>query len=127
MHDGGPQFVGHDWLQFMHAVGATDVRTHPYHPQSNGLDERVHRTFREELLITSETVLYEARTMMLDYRTYYNHRRPHSALQYLCPAEYYRGDPAARLAEREANLRAAASARAIYWQREKDLAAQRLS
>ena len=25
VHDGGPQFVGHDWLQFMHAVGATDV------------------------------------------------------------------------------------------------------
>jgi putative transposase len=109
VHDGGPQFVGHDWVQF------------------NGLDERVHRTFREELPIESETVLYEARTMMLDYREYYNHRRPHSALQYLCPADYYRGDPAVRLAEREANLRAAAIARATYWQRERDQAAQSLS
>ena len=81
-------------VQFMHAVGATDVRTHPYHPQSNGLDERVHRTFREELPIESEAVLYEARAMMLDYREYYNHRRPHSALKYLCPIDYYRGDPA---------------------------------
>ena len=30
VHDGGPQFVGHDWVQFMQAVGTTDVRTHPY-------------------------------------------------------------------------------------------------
>ncbi len=127
VHDGGPQFLGHDWLQFMQAVGATDVRTHPYHPQSNGLDERVHRTFREELPIESEAMLYEARTMMLEYRNYYNNRRPHSALKYLCPVDYYRGDPVARLAEREAKLWAAAAARAAYWQRERDPAAQSLS
>lgn len=127
VHDGGPQFIGHDWLQFMQAVGATDVRTHPYHPQSNGLDERVHRTFREEMPIESEAMLYEARTLMLEYRDYYNHRRPHSALKYLCPVDYYRGDPAARLAEREAKLRAAAAARAAYWQQERDTAAKSLS
>jgi len=127
VHDGGPQFVGHDWVQFMHAVGTTDVRTHPYHPQSNGLDERVHRTFREELPIESGAVLYEARMIMLDYRDYYNHRRPHSALQYLCPVDYYRGDPAAQLTEREAKLRAAAAARVAYWQQERDPAAKSLS
>ena len=120
VHDGGPQFIGHDWVQFMHAVGATDVRTHPYHPQSNGLDERVHRTFREELPIEAEAVLYEARMLMREYRDYYNHRRPHSALKYLCPVDYYRGDPVARLAEREAQLRAAALARATYWQQERN-------
>ena len=72
-------------------------------------------------------MLYEARAMMLDYREYYNHRRPHSALNYLCPIDYYRGDPAARLAEREANLRTAAAARAAYWQQCKTQAAQSLS
>jgi putative transposase len=127
VHDGGPQFIGHDWQQFMQTVGATDVRTHPYHPQSNGLDERVHRTFREEMPIESQAVLYEARTTMLEYRTYYNTQRPHSALKYLCPADYYRGDPAARLAEREAKLQAAALARAAYWQQERDQAAKSLS
>ena len=111
----------------MHAVGATDVRTHPYHTQSNGLDERVHRTFREELPIEPAAVLYEARTMMLDYRQYYNQRRPHSALQYLCPVDYYRGDPVARLAEREAKLRTAAAARAAYWQQHRDQVAKSLS
>jgi len=127
VHDGGPQFIGHDWVQFMRAVGATDVRTHPYHPQSNGLDERVHRTFREEMPIDAGAILYEAQTTMLEYRNYYNDRRPHSALKYLCPVDYYRGDPVARLAEREAKLQAAAAARAAYWQQEKDTAAKSLS
>ena len=77
--------------------------------------------------IESEAVLYEAQTTMLEYRDYYNHRRPHSALKYLCPVDYYRGDPGARLVEREAKLRAAAVARTAYWQHEKDQAAKSLS
>jgi hypothetical protein len=34
----------------------------------------------------------------------------------LCPYDYYRGNPATRLAEREANLKAAALARQQYWE-----------
>ncbi len=64
---------------------------------------------------------------MLDYRDYYNHHRPHSALQYLYPIDYYRGDPVARLTERGANLRIAAAARAAYWQQHRTQAAQSLS
>lgn len=117
VHDGGPQFIGHEWAQFVQAVGMTDVRTHPYHPQSNGLDERAHRTFREELPLDAEATLYVAQVVLADYRTYYNQQRPHSALRYLCPWDYYRGDPAARLAEREAKLQAAAAARRAYWEK----------
>jgi transposase-like protein len=46
-----------------------------------------------------------------EYGAYYNNQRPHSALHYLCPHDYYRGDPAALLTEREAKLQAAAEAR----------------
>lgn len=116
VHDGGPQFVGHEWTQFAQAVKITDVRTHPYHPQSNGRDERVHRTFREEMPLDENANLYQARAVMADYRVYYNERRPHSALHYLCPLNYYRGDPARLLAEREAKLQAAARARNTYWE-----------
>ena len=116
VHDGGPQFIGHEWTQFVQAVGMTDVRTRPYHPQSNGRDERVHRTFREELTLDEQETLYAGRAVLADYRTYYNEQRPHSALRYLCPVDYYRGDPAARLAEREAKLQAAVAARKVYWE-----------
>ncbi len=116
VHDGGPQFIGHEWAQFVQAVGMTDVRTHPYHPQSNGKDERVHRTLRAEMPLDENANLYEARTVIETYRLYYNERRPHSALHYLCPGAYYRGDPAACLAERQRTLRAATEARRIYWE-----------
>ena len=116
VHDNGPQFISHEWKQFVNASGMQNVPTRTHHPQSNGRDERVHRTLREELPLTEEATLYEARALFADYRTYYNQRRPHSALHYLCPLDYYRGDPATRLAEREANLRRAADERRAYWE-----------
>lgn len=116
VHDGGPQFIGHEWSQFARATRMTDVRTHPYHPQSNGRDERVHRTFREEIPLDEQATLYQARAVIAEYRTYYNERRPHSALHYLCPRDYYRGDPVTLLAEREAKLQAAAVVRRQYWE-----------
>ncbi len=94
----------------------TDVRTHPYHPQSNGRDERVHRTFRAEVPLDPAAKLYEARRVIETYRGYYNARRPHSALHYLCPHDFYRGDPSTSLAERQAKLRAATEARRVYWE-----------
>lgn len=115
VHDGGPQFISHEWRTFAQTTGMHDVRTHPYHPQSNGRDERLHRTLREEMPLTADDTFYQAQGILADYREYYNHHRPHSAIQYLCPHDVYRGDPPALLAAREANLRAAAHARALYW------------
>ena len=115
VHDGGPQFISHEWRAFVQALGMTDVRTHPYHPQSNGRDERLHRTFREELPLADDANLYQAQAVLETYRFYYNFHRPHAALHYLRPYDYYRGDPVARLAERETNLRLAALARQTYW------------
>jgi transposase InsO family protein len=108
---------------FVHATGMTDVRTHPYHPQSNGKDERMHRTLREEVPLDEGANLYEARRVIETYRMFYNERRPHSALHYLCPRDYYRGDPTACLAERQRKLRAASDARRAYWE-ERDSAAR---
>lgn len=119
VHDGGPQFIGHEWVQFVKATGMTDVRIHPYHPQSNGKDERVHRTLRAEVPLDAAAQLYEACQVIETYRIFYNERRPHSALHYLCPHDYYRGDPAACLAERQAKLRAAAESRRTYWEQQR--------
>jgi len=115
VHDGGAQFLGRDWMLFVRQAGMTEVRTLPYHPQSNGRDERFHRTVREEVTIAENDTLYEVQKLIAEYRVYYNERRPHSALHYLRPVDYYRGNPAARLAEREAKLRQGAEARKRYW------------
>jgi transposase InsO family protein len=96
----------------------TDVRARTHHPQSNGRDERVHRTFREEMPLDHAETFYHAQEVIRHYRTRfaYNERRPHSALRYLPPREFYRGDPAAALAARADACRAAAAYWQAYWQ-----------
>ncbi len=116
VHDHGSQFLSHEWRMFITAAGITDVATRVAHPESNGVVERLHRTHREEGLVQEALGdYYSALDAMAAWGQYYNYERPHSALDYLCPVDYYRGDPAARLAERQQKLRQAAQARALYW------------
>lgn len=115
VHDRGPQFRAREWRAFVGLAGMTDVATMPHHPQSNGRDERFHRTLREEVPMEDDDDLYRVRELIEAYRAYYNQRRPHSALRCLRPMDYYRGNPEARLAEREQKLQLAAEARRQYW------------
>jgi len=117
VHDHGSQFVSGEWRALVEAAAVTDIKTRVHHPESNGLVERLHRTHREEGL-TGETPTdyYQALETMVSWSHYYNFGRPHSALKYLYPVDYYRGDPATRLAEREEKLAQAAESRRVYWQ-----------
>jgi len=116
VHDHGGQFLSTEWRAFVAGAGVTDIKTRVAHPESNGRVERLHRTHREEGL-TEEALstYYRALDAMARWSDYYNYERPHSALKYLCPADYYRGDPEARLAEREQKLAQAVEARKTYW------------
>jgi transposase InsO family protein len=116
VHDRGPQFVGHEWRVFVRNAEVGDIPTRVHHPQSNGRVERLHRTTKEEGLSEPDREdLLRARDALTRWQHYYNDERPHTALHYLHPVDYYRGDPIARLAEREEKLRGAAEARAEYW------------
>ena len=86
-----------------------------HHPQSNGRDERFHRSFREELPIDPGHDLFRIRELIEAYQIYYNQRGPHSALHCLRPVGSYRGNPKMRLAERERKLQSAAETRRKYW------------
>jgi len=124
VHDHGSQFISHEWRNFVKGAGVTDIKTRIAHPESNGRLERLHRTHREEGL--TEEVLtgyYAALDAMERWDDYYNYRRPHSALHYLVPADYYRGNPDDRLAERKEKLVQAAERRKVYWE-EKNAKAQ---
>jgi transposase InsO family protein len=115
IHDHGSQFLSAEWRSLIQSSGLTDIKTRVAHPQSNGIVERLHRTHREEAGLIEDAGYHAALEQFARWAQYYNHQRPHSALKYLCPIDYYRGDPEARLAERRHKLTAALTARAAYW------------
>jgi transposase InsO family protein len=67
----------------------------PYHPQTQGKEERFHRTLSLELLSRrSFRDLADCRRQFAPWRDDYNLRRPHQALSMETPADRYR--PSAR-------------------------------
>jgi putative transposase len=64
----------------------------------------VHRTLREELDGKALTNLLEAQKVLGRVVNRCNEERLHSALGYLPPREFYRGNPTARFEERRRKL-----------------------
>ena len=63
----------------------------PYHPQTNGKEERFHRTLKAEVLNgRSFHSLLHAQEAFDSWREVYNHQRPHEALQMGTPISRYR-------------------------------------
>jgi transposase InsO family protein len=77
-------------------LGIAVVHGRPYHPQTQGKEERFHRTLKSEVL---DDRLFEnlavAQKTFDDWRHIYNTRRPHEALGLATPATRYRPSPRA--------------------------------
>lgn len=105
--DNGAQFTSRDFKQLVREFGLQHIRIRTYHPESNGVLERFHRTTREEIADGAGgelTNLVQAGEIIARWVTHYNDSRLHAGLGYIEPAEYYKGDPEARRAERCAKL-----------------------
>jgi len=62
----------------------------PYHPQTQGKDERFHRTLKVEVLAQRVFADFERMQLRFDqWRHCYNHVRPHEALAMAVPASRY--------------------------------------
>lgn len=76
------------WLMRLHI---RVVHARPFHPQTQGKDERFHRTLNAELLrATPRRDLAEVQRHFEAWREVYNFQRPHQALGYQVPAHRYR-------------------------------------
>ena len=63
----------------------------PYHPQTQGKDERLHRTLNDELLSRHAFArLDDCQEAFDQWRQLYNCQRPHEALDMGCPDQRYR-------------------------------------
>lgn len=89
---GATEGTGHTSLTvWLLRLGVRVVHGRPYHPQTQGKDERFHRTLNEELLCrhTWRDLPHCAREFW-PYRHRYNLERPHEALGGDTPAVRYR-------------------------------------
>jgi len=76
------------WLM---RLGVNVSHSRPYHPQTQGKDERFHRTLEIEVLRDNGFADLAAAQSRFDaWRDIYNQERPHEALQQRPPASRYR-------------------------------------
>lgn len=79
------------WLR---RLGVRVSHSRPYHPQTQGKDERFHRTLKVELLRYRIFETFSAiQPVFDDYRDVYNQRRPHRAIGLETPIQRYKISP----------------------------------
>ena len=89
---GGPR---HTFLTvWLLRLGVRVIHGRPHHPQTQGKDERFHRTLQGDLLARHDWPDLTRTQRRFDaYRRLYNHDRPHEALHLDVPAKHYRPSP----------------------------------
>jgi len=109
--DHGSCFISGEFAQTLGAMGIGHVKIRPHTPQDNAEIERCQRTIGETLDDQELEDYRQAQEVVGRVVDHYNHRRLHSALSFLRPVDYYRGDPATLLAERRRKLTTARALR----------------
>ena len=105
--DHGSGFISREFASTLSesAVGHTKIR--PHTPTDNAEIERYHRTIGEQIDEEALEDLTQAKAVIAGVIDAYNNVRLHSALSFLRPVDYYRGNPESLLAERRRKLQAA--------------------
>lgn len=98
--DNGSCYVSREFRGVLDEHHLGHPRIKPHCPEENGTIERSNRTLHEALDGAELTDLYQARDVIEGIVRWYNEDRLHSALGYLRPIDYYRGDPAALYEQR---------------------------
>lgn len=114
--DNGSCYISREFKSVMTEHGLTHQRIKPHCPEENGLVERSNRTLREALEETEFANRQQAEKTLERIIRWYNDERLHSALGFLRPKDYYRGQPSELHEQRRTKL-----SQARHRRREKNL------
>lgn len=114
--DNGSCYVSREFGAVLDEYELSHKRIKPHCPEENGLMERANRTLGEALEEEELTDYLQAVKRIGTIIRWYNEERLHSALGFLRPVDYYRGDPETLYAMRRQKL-----AEARHRRREKNL------
>ena len=114
--DNGSCYVSREFRGVLDEHHLGHQRIKPHCPEENGIIERSNRTLREALDGQELTDLLQARDVIAGIVRWYNEERLHSAIGYLRPIDYYRGNPARLHEQRRRKM-----AEARHRRREKNL------
>lgn len=114
--DNGGCYVSREFAEVLDEHGLRHRRIQPHCPEENGLMERANRTFDEALEGEELSNYLQAKPVIARMIRWYNEQRLHSALGFLRPVDYYRGNPEELYAIRRQKL-----AQARHRRREENL------
>lgn len=87
--DNGPEFIAEAIKKFLGQTGVETLYIEPGSPWQNAYVESFNSRFRDEVLSRESFAdLAEARQVSGWWQNHYNHRRPHSSLDYQPPARF---------------------------------------
>jgi transposase InsO family protein len=85
----------------LRALGVRTINSAPFHPQTCGKIERYWQTLKKWLAARDPaTTIDDLNTQLEQFRSFYNHHRPHRALRGATPAEAFHATAKARPADR---------------------------
>jgi putative transposase len=76
-------------------LGCRPITGRPYHPQTQGKDERVHQTLQQWLVAHPAGSQAELQEVVDAFDELYNHHRPHQSLGMRTPAQAFKAGPVA--------------------------------
>jgi putative transposase len=90
-NDGDPQYTSDRFIQTLNTFKIKHEVTGKNRPDEDAYIEAFHRWLKEDYIWQQEFQTFnEADSMIKEFFTDYNWKRPHSSLNYMTPKEFYR-------------------------------------